>query len=197
MGLRVRVEGARLEPHTLVVANHISWLDILVLGGSAGTAFVSKAEVQRTPLVGWLADQNQTLYVERAERGDAHGQVRRIGAALARPQPLTVFPEGTTGPGTHLLPFRSTLLDAVAPPPAGAVVRPVALDYSAAPEIAWHWGEEGMANVMRVLGRPGRVAVTVRLLEALPAEGNRKRLAVAARDAIAAALPSVEGPAAL
>jgi 1-acyl-sn-glycerol-3-phosphate acyltransferase len=191
VGLRVTMVGEPLAAHTLAVSNHVSWLDILVLGGSAGTAFVSKAEVKRTLLIGWLADQNHTLYVERAERGDAHGQVQRIGAALARPQPLTVFPEGTTGPGTHLLPFRPTLLHAVAPPPEGAVVRPVALDYAAAAEIAWHWGEAGMANVMRVLGRPGRVDVTVRLLDALPVEENRKRLAVAAREAIATALTSI------
>jgi 1-acyl-sn-glycerol-3-phosphate acyltransferase len=194
-GVRTRLEGAPLEPHTFVIANHTSWLDILILGGSAGCAFVSKAEVQRTPLIGWLADQNRTVYIERAERGSAHRQVEQIAEALDHPQPLTVFPEGTTGDGRHLLPFRSTLLHAVAPPPPGASVRPVAVDYGDnADVVGWHSGEPGMANVMRVLGHRGAIYVTVRLLPPLPPDKDRKALARHARQAIAATLSSVRGP---
>ena len=181
-------------PHTLVVANHTSWLDILILGGAAGSAFVSKAEVRDTPLIGWLADQNQTLYIDRAERSDAPGQVRRIAAALDRPQPLTVFPEGTTGDGRHLLPFRSTLLEAVAPAPSGVMVRPVAIDYGKAIDtIAWHGGERGLDNAMRVLGRRGTIDAVVHLLDPLPPSSDRKLHARHARARIAAALPSVRG----
>ena len=123
-GARVKVEGAPLGAHSLVLANHTSWLDILVLAGATGTRFVSKAEIAKAPLIGWLADQHHTLYIDRAERGDAHGQVRRISEALADPLPLAIFPEGTTSDGRTLLPFRSTLLNAVAPPPPGTQVRP-------------------------------------------------------------------------
>ena len=193
-GAKVRIEGAPLQPHTLGIANHTSWLDILILGGSVGTAFVSKAEVRQTPLIGWLADQNHTLYIDRAERSDAHGQVRRIAAALGEPQPLTVFPEGTTGDGRHLLPFRSTLLEAVAPAPPDVAVRPIAVDYGEGLDgIAWHSGERGIANVLKVLGRRGRLPVTVRLLDPLPRSSDRKALARQARTRIAAALPSVRG----
>ena len=193
-GVDARVEGTPLAAHTLAVANHTSWLDILILGGEAGTAFVSKAEVRGTPLIGWLADQNHTLYIDRAERRDAHGQVRRIAAALEEPQPLTVFPEGTTGDGRHLLPFRSTLLEAVAPAPPDVTVRPVAIDYGEGLDsIAWHSGERGMANALRVLGRRGRLPVTVRLLDPLAPSTDRKVLARQARARIAAALPSVRG----
>ena len=189
-GVRARIEGAPLGPHSLVVANHSSWLDILILGG-VGTAFVSKAEIERVPLIGWLADQNRTLYIARSERGDAHGQVRQIARALDHPQPLTVFPEGTTGHGRPLLPFRSTLLAAVAPPPPGASIRPVALDYGAdAASIAWVGGEPALPNVMRVLGLRGSRAVTVRLLDPLAHSNDRKALARAAQAAIAAALSS-------
>ena len=197
-GVRPRIEGAPLEPHTFVIANHTSWLDILILGGFAGAAFVSKAEVQRTTLIGWLADQNRTVYIERAERGSAHRQVEQIAEALDHPQPLTVFPEGTTGDGRHLLPFRSTLLHAVAPPPPGASVRPVAVDYGEhADVVGWHSGEAGMANVMRVLGHRGTMDVTVRLLPPLPADKDRKALARHARQAIAAALSSLHVPTSL
>ena len=191
-GARVELVGQPLAPHSLVIANHTSWLDILILGGMAGTRFVSKAEIQRVPLIGWLADQNGTLYIERAERGDAHGQVRRIAAALATPQPLAVFPEGTTGHGRALLAFRSTLLHAVAPTPPRTSVRPVALDYGESLDsVAWHGGERGLANALRVLGLKGPHRITVRLLDPLPPIADRKALARAARTTIAAALPSV------
>ncbi len=189
-GARVRVEGKPLAPHTLAIANHTSWLDILVLGGATGTAFVSKAEVERTALIGWLADQNHTLYIDRAERADAHGQVRRISDRLSQSQPLTVFPEGTTGDGKALLHFRSTLLDAVAPPLfPGISVRPVAIDYGAQrAAIGWSGGEAGKANVLKILGRRGSFEVVVRLLPPLPPHDDRKALARTARAAIEAAL---------
>ena len=197
-GTRPRLQGKPLEPHTLVIANHTSWLDILLLGGWAGTAFVSKAELKTTPLLGWIADQNRTLYIDRAARRDSHGQVRQITRALDHRQPLAVFPEGTTGDGRHLLPFRTTLLEAVAPPPPGVTVRPVAVDYGDyADVVGWHSGERGMANFRRVLGHRGTMAVTIRLLDPLPPDQDRKQLARHARQTIAAALTSLRAPEAL
>lgn len=179
--------GPKPYPHSLLVANHLSWLDILVLASATGCAFVSKDRLGNR-LVHWLADQNRTLYVDRTARRAAGDQVTAIRRALQRRQPLALFPEGTTGPGDHLLPFRSTLLAAVAPPPEDVSVQPVAIDYaSAAQEIAWHH-EPALRNVIRILGRKGRVPVTVRLLERLPALDDRKRLARLAHDRIAASL---------
>lgn len=194
-GVRPRIEGPRLEPHTLVIANHTSWLDILLLGGWAGTAFVSKAELKTTPLLGWIADQNRTLYIDRAARRHSHRQVEQITRALEHHQPLAVFPEGTTGDGRHLLPFRTTLLEAVAPPPNDVSVRPVAVDYGDhADVVGWHSGEPGMANFKRVLGHRGKMAVTIRLLDPLPRDDDRKQLARHARQSIAAALSSLRAP---
>jgi 1-acyl-sn-glycerol-3-phosphate acyltransferase len=91
-----------------------------------------------------------------------------------------------------LLPFRSTLLHAVAPPPPGTSIRPVVLDYGESVDaVAWHGGEPGLANALRVLGLKGRRRVTVRLLDPLPPTASRKALARHARAAIGAALPSV------
>ena len=81
-GVRPRIEGKPLQPHTLVIANHTSWLDILILGGWCGAAFVSKAELKDTPLLGWIADQNRTLYIKRAARTHSHRQVQQIAEAL-------------------------------------------------------------------------------------------------------------------
>ena len=193
--MRPKVIGTPLAPHSFVIANHVSWLDIMILGGWTGTAFIAKAEVEDTPLIGWIADQNRSLYVERSARGEVQHQVRRIVDALGHDQPLTVFPEGTTGDGKHLLPFRSTLLEAVAPAPPGVAVRPIAVDYGAfADVVGWHSGEGGVANFKRVLGHRGAMAMTVHLLDPLPPTDDRKQVARQAHHAIAAALSSLDAP---
>jgi 1-acyl-sn-glycerol-3-phosphate acyltransferase len=188
-GVRVQATDAPIGPHILLVCNHTSWLDILVLAGATGCAFVSKAELGH-PLIHWMAEQNHTLYVRREKRSEAADQAETLRRKLRDPQPLAIFPEGTTGPGTQLLPFRSTLFEAVAPSPPGVSVRPVAIDYGdAAPEIGW-FEESGKDNVLRILSRKRRIPVTVRILDPLPRMNDRKALAHAAREAILDALPS-------
>ena len=189
VGLRVRVLGEPLQPHSLVIANHLSWLDILVLGGHAGCAFVAKDNLGHG-LIHWLADQNHTIYVRRESRHAAKDQAMAIAAALEREQPVAIFPEGTTGPGTEMLPFRSTLLEAAALASKDVAIRPVAIDYGpATAEIAW-WQEPGWHYIKRVLGRRGTADVTVTLLAPLRHSGDRKALAQAAREAIAETLAS-------
>jgi 1-acyl-sn-glycerol-3-phosphate acyltransferase len=187
IGARVRVEGAPIEPHTLLIANHTSWLDIIVLGGATQCAFVSKAELGR-PLIHWLADQNSTVYVKRSHVRGAKDQALAIAKALEAGQPIALFPEGTTGPGTHLLPFRSTLLEAANFAARDVAIRPVVIDYGpAAAEVGWY-EEPGKDNVLRLLGRRGALPVTIRVLAPLDRAGGRKQLTKAARDAIAATL---------
>lgn len=188
-GARARVAGRWLKPHTLLVSNHTSWLDILVLGGLTGCVFVSKHELGH-PFVHWMADQADTLYVRRDHRRGVPRQAEAIARQLQDPQPVALFPEGTTGPGTHLLPFRSSLFAAIPPPPSRVIVRPVAIDYGdLAPELGWY-DEPGKANVLRTLGRLGTIPVTVRLLDPIPTTDDRKAMANAAREAIEAALAS-------
>ena len=184
IGARVRRQGEAVRRHTLLVGNHTSWLDILILGGATGCAFVSKDTLGHG-FIHWLADQNHTVYVKRAHVKGARDQALAIAGALEREQPVALFPEGTTGPGTHLLPFRSTLLEAANYAAKDVEIRPVAIDYgAAAAELGW-WQESGKANVLRVLGRRGTLPVTIRLLPELDRAGDRKQLTEAARDAIA------------
>lgn len=179
-----------IGPHTLLVCNHTSWLDILVLGGLTGCIFVSKHELGH-PFVHWMADQADTLYVRRDHRGGASDQADSIAARLRDPQPVAIFPESTTGPGTYLLPFRSSLFAAVAPAAPKVAIRPVAIDYGdLAGELGWY-EEPGKANVLRTLGRLGTIPVTVRFLDSIPPSSDRKAVASAAREAIEAALTSV------
>lgn len=188
-GLRIRTTGTRLRRDVLFVSNHVSWLDILALGGAARSAFVSKAEVGTAPLVGWLADQNHTIYVQREARREIHNQTNELRGALARGRPVTLFPEGTTGPGDGLLPFRPSLFQAVIPTPPRLRIQPVFLDYGAeASDIAWLDPESGLDNFKRLLARKRPVHLTIHYLDPLPdaVEADRKLLAEAARAAIAA-----------
>ncbi|MET1111857.1 MAG: lysophospholipid acyltransferase family protein [Allosphingosinicella sp.] len=196
-GMRVRVVGAPLTRDVLFLANHLSWLDILVLAGANGTAFVAKAEVAATPLVGWLAGLNNTVFVARAERSGVRGQADALRGALASGQPVALFPEGTTDGGPDILPFRASLLAALFPPLPGVKVQPVALDYGkAAHALAWVGDETGLANVRKVLSRPGTVPVTLHFLAPVdPEAGDRKALARAARAEIVEALSPSGGPA--
>jgi 1-acyl-sn-glycerol-3-phosphate acyltransferase len=193
IGARVQVEGAGLRPHTLLLPNHTSWLDILVLAGATGCRFVSKDDLGHG-FVHWLSDQNRTIYVKRENRGATRDLAVAIAAALRHRQPVALFPEGTTGPGDRLLPFRSALLEAPAFTSAHDEVRPVAIDYGAAArEIAWYQ-ESGRDNILRVLGRQGTLPVAVRLLDPLDPEAGRKVLASAAEAAIEQALGRASSP---
>ena len=187
IGARVKVGGREVGRHSLIVANHTSWLDILVLGGWTNCAFVSKDELGH-PLIHWLADQNATVYVKRTHRKGAKDQALEVARSLSLDKPVAVFPEGTTGPGDHLLPFRSTLLESANFAAKDVQIRPVAVDYgSAATEVGW-WHEPGKSNILRVLGRRGSLPVTLHLLPPLDRSLDRKQLAHEAREAIGATL---------
>lgn len=111
----------------LLVANHISWLDIVVMHAARHCRFVSKSEVQGWPLVGVMASAAGTLYIERAARRDTRRMVHEMAQALRNGDVVAVFPEGTTGDGMQLLPFHGNLLEAAIA--ADAPVQPVALQF--------------------------------------------------------------------
>lgn len=188
-GARVTVAGTPLSRDVVFVSNHISPLDILVLAGASGTAFIAKGELEDVPIVGALCDMNNTLYIKRDSRAAVATQIATIRRALADGWPVTLFAEGTTGDGRAVAPFKPALLGVLTPPPPGVRVQPVALDYGPAEEIAWTT-ETGWQNTSRLFARRGRVPVTVRFLEPLdPKEcGDRKAIATAAHRAVAAAL---------
>ena len=127
-GARTSVVGAPPRPGSLIVANHTSWLDIVVLGGVTGCAFVSKDQLGHS-LIHWLADQGHTIYVNRAARRQVGEQAAAIASALERGEVVAFFPEGTVGPGDRLLPFRPPLF-AAANSGKDFDVRPVAIDYA-------------------------------------------------------------------
>lgn len=129
------VLGIALELHgrppicgpVLLVANHISWLDILVMHAARHCRFVAKAEVRHWPLIGRLATGGGTLYIERESRRDAMRVVHHMAESLKRGEIVAVFPEGTTSDGRDLLPFHANLIQAAIS--ADAPAQPVALSF--------------------------------------------------------------------
>ena len=138
MGVEVQVEGAPAAGPVLLAANHISWLDILVMHAAGHCRFVAKSEIRDWPLVGALTTAGQSLYIERSSSRDALRVVHRMRDALLAGDVLGVFPEGSTGTGEVLLPFHGNLLQAAIS--ADAPVQPVALRFidprSGAPSLA-------------------------------------------------------------
>jgi 1-acyl-sn-glycerol-3-phosphate acyltransferase len=128
LGVELVVQGeAPAHGPLLMVSNHISWLDILVLNAAHPSRFVSKADVKSWPLLGSLITGAGTLYIERESRRDAMRVVHHMAERLRAGDVLTVFPEGTTGDGRALLPFHANLLQAAIT--ANAPVLPLALGF--------------------------------------------------------------------
>ncbi len=180
-GAKVKRVGTPLKRDVFYVSNHLSWIDILALGGASGTAFVAKAEIGASPLVGWLASLNRTVYVKRENRMGVAEQINQLREALAETWAVTIFPEGTTTDGKSLLPFKTPMLRVLEPPPPGVMVQPVMLDYGAAGEdIAWIGQERGLNNAKRVLARKQRFRLRVHFLEPFDPRDFPGRKAIAA-----------------
>lgn len=189
-GLRIRTEGRFRRRNVLFVSNHASWLDILAIGGHTGAAFVAKAELGEFGIIRWLANLNDTIYIQRQNRSALHGKADELRAALSRGRASALFPEATTKGGKDVLPFRPSLLASLFPPISGVHVQPVVLDFGdLSEEIAWG-DEHGKDNAFRILSRPGTIPLTMRFLEPMIPGGemDRKRLARESREAIVASL---------
>ena len=163
-GVRLRIVGKPpVAGPVLLVANHISWLDIPVMHAARHCRFVSKSDVQGWPLIGTLATAAGTLYIERTSRRDALRMVRHMQEALARGEVLAVFPEGTTSDGRTLLPFHANLIEAAVA--ADAPVVPVGLRFTDAASGATSFapsytGDETLlGSIWRTLGAPTIEAV--------------------------------------
>lgn len=193
-GLRIERHG-RAAPGALLVANHVSWLDIPALGASAGSAFVGHDGLASLPLLKFLCRLNETVFVARHDRASIGAQVGDVRAAIDNGGTLTLFAEGTTSDGTGLLPFKSALFSAVVPLPEGTAVQPVLLAYDEAENIAWVGDDHGLDNFLRIMARLRPVRLVVHFLDPLegPALADRKAMAAAAQAAIARAMGQVAG----
>lgn len=195
-GLQVVFKGApRMTGPVLLVANHVSWIDIFVLNSARATSFVAKREIRSWPVIGWLAAGAGTLFIERGQRHAVHAMGESMQARFRLGDAVGLFPEGTTSEGFALCPFHASLFE---PARLAAVdIQPVALRFLQHGErsgFAAFVGEETLvANLWRVLGATGLSveAVFLPVLAAKHADGTlptRLELSHQAREAIQAAL---------
>lgn len=195
MGVELRLHGT--PPTTgplLVVANHISWLDILVMNAACPARFVSKSDVKHWPLLGALISASGTLFIERENRRDAMRVVHHMADALRQGDVVAVFPEGTTGTGRRLLPFHANLLQAAVSAPAP--VQPVGLAYVDArtgqrSDVPVYVGHTTLvASLWRTLSASGLQAVVRYGAVQQPQGWDRRTWSVALQAAVAALVVS-------
>jgi 1-acyl-sn-glycerol-3-phosphate acyltransferase len=192
MGIALHVEGTPHAGSALLVANHVSWLDIMAVHAVYPRArFVSKADVRSWPLLSRLIDAAGTLYLERERKRDALRVVRTMTEALASGQTVAIFPEGTTSDGHALLPFHANLLQAAIA--SGSPVQPIALRYSDAHDAVSRAvefvGATTLVESLWSVASGEGVSVRVRLLPPLASQdADRRELAEQLRARIEAAL---------
>lgn len=191
LGVRIESRGGELPPGSLIVSNHISWLDVFIINALAPTTFVCKDDVKHWPAIGWLVEHTETLFIERGNRAAAARSAQAMAERLRQGERVAVFPEGTSTPGNHMLPFRAALFEAALS--AEAAVQPLALRYTDAAGktslAAAYYGEISFIESLLSIARSPRVHARLEVLPTLaPEQQERRSLAKQSEAAIADAL---------
>lgn len=187
--LRVKCHGLPATGTRLLISNHVSWLDIILIGAHTPVHFLSKAEVRDWPVIGWLASAAGTLFIQRGQTGGTSLQTQ-LTNALQQGHSLVIFAEGTTTAGDQLRTFHGRLLSCAID--SATPIQPVAIAYrqqgqpdTIAPFIN---DDEFSAHLLKLLGSP-RIDVELHFLDDLqPSAGNRNQLARKSQAAVSQAL---------
>ena len=189
MGVGLHITGTARPGATLLLVNHVSWLDIAALHAAVPHArFVSKADVLRWPLLGWLIRGAGTLFIERERKRDALRVVHAMADALRAGQTVAVFPEGTTGEGAELLPFHANLLQAAiatATPIQPVVLRFADPTHRFSPAVAYVGDTTLLQSLWRVATARGLEVHVTLLLPEGSAHADRRLLAESLRSLMA------------
>lgn len=192
--IHVRVVGEPVRGRAvLYVSNHVSWVDIVVIGSIAPAAFVAKSEVAKWPLVGITAKMQRTVFVDRTRRHQAADAIAEIVKRLASGTSVVLFAEGTSSDGNRVLPFRSALLGAIkhaaqhGDGAADILIQPMSICYTGQhgipmgrqhrPLVAWYGDLDFMPHIREFIAR-GAVDAVVSYGEPVPAAGSADRKAM-------------------
>ena len=191
LGVDLIAQGTPRPGAKLLVANHISWLDIMAINAVVPARFVSKSEVRHWPVFGWLANKTDTLFIERERPRDALRVVHQMAAALQAGDTLAVFPEGTTANGHALLPFHANLLQAAvatATPVQAIALRFADAEHAISPAAAYVGDTSLLQSLWWVACADGLTARVTVLPAQSVAHADRRRLAERLRSEIDEAL---------
>ena len=184
--LGVRLQAPAIAPMpALLVANHVSWLDIFAINAASPVAFVCKADVREWPFIGWLCERTETVFMPRGSRSAAREAGEIVAARLRQGWQVAVFPEGTTSDGTRLLPFHGALLQGAID--ADCPVQPLALRYlgrDGRPSLAAAYCGETtlLQSLCRIAATPG-LHVRLDVLPPIDGRGAERRVLAAAAQA--------------
>ena len=176
IGLEVQVKGkATDEQSALWIANHVSWMDIAVVG-SQGVAFLSKSEVRKWPLIGWLGEKAGVIFIERGGKNASQKAGKAIAEKISDGDNILVFPEGTTSTGENVMRFHARIFA-----PAldhQLLVQPIAVHYQDEkgqfhPKVVWK-DQSFMSNMIGILAQ-ARINVVVTFLPVIDAQNFSER----------------------
>jgi 1-acyl-sn-glycerol-3-phosphate acyltransferase len=192
MRIRVRVVGEPVRDRAImIVSNHVSWADILVIGSLAPVAFVAKSEVADWPLVGIAARLQRTVFVDRSRRHQTGDAIAEMVKRLASGTSVVLFAEGTSSDGNRVLPFRSALVGVVKEAGAraehGILIQPMSICYVGLngipmgrrhrPTVAWYGDLDFMPHIKAFIAR-GAIDAVVSYGEPIAADGTADRKAM-------------------
>lgn len=171
----------------LLVSNHISWLDIMVINAVSPVRFVAKSEVKNWPIFGYLADKLGTLYIKRGYRIDTQRSVNDLANAIIDKQTICIFPEGTSTDGSKVLEFKSNLFESVVL--SNAVCLPIALSYKnqitcESSNSPAYYGEVGLFESIRNLVNSPPICATVSIGLPIYPSISRKDISLKAWDQV-------------
>ena len=199
LGVRTKTYGNALPEKTLFVSNHISWLDILILGNIIPVHFLSKYEVKSIPLIGWLATRAGTLYIKRGCKDSASDANNEITTALNQQHNSIIFAEGTTTDG-HIKKFHSRMMQSAID--AHAMVQPVAIFYPIRNSesnkieinpVTLFLGGMSIGESFNLITRAPSIDVEVHFLDPIHSKGKtRDEIAQHAYDEVVAAIKSIK-----
>lgn len=176
-GMRLQREGQPLPGGTLFVANHVSWIDIMVLLSQHMMGFIAKSEIRGWPLIGWVVAQAETIFLQRGNGDSLEKVMEEMAQRLRVGRAVAAFPEGGTRNGRELGTFHARIFTAAVQ--AQAPVQPVALCYGvrsqAQPIVAFAPRESFMGNLVRLLGEPARPVRVCFLPPIFPEEFDGRR----------------------
>jgi lyso-ornithine lipid O-acyltransferase len=187
LGIKLKFEGKKPDPGAaLIIANHVSWIDIIALSAAAPVSFVAKSEISRWPLFGTLARLQRTVFVDRERRVTTGDSADTIASRLKAGEAIVLFGEGTSGDGASVLRFKSSFFAAATDP--GIPIYPVTLAYNRhyalpmtrrqRPHFAWYGDMDMVPHLWNAL-RAGPLGVTITFHPPLSVEDglDRKRAA--------------------
>lgn len=194
LAVRVKVSGEPprvADAPAMMVANHVSWLDIFAINTAHTMRFVAKSEIRRWPVIGWLCEKGGTLFIERAQRRHTLHVNSEIAAALTQGDTFAVFPEGTITAGDVVLPFHASLLQPALA--CNARLFPVAIRYTRSDgslcSEADYSGDKTLLDTLRAILTQRVIHAHLQFLPPLMCAGrHRRELADEAARLIAGAL---------